>query len=42
MAKKVIYFLVIFLALASNSYNLLNADEEERQNDYKELRDINI
>lgn len=42
MAKKVIYLLVIFLALISTSYNFLHADEEERQNDYKELRDINV
>lgn len=43
MAKKVIYFLVILLTLTSFYFNFsFAANEEERQDDYKELRDINI
>ncbi|NDK08191.1 PKD domain-containing protein, partial [Candidatus Gracilibacteria bacterium] len=42
MIKKVIYSIFIFVVLVISSYNLLNAsNEEERIEDYKELRDIN-
>ena len=42
MIKKIIYFLVVFLTFAWLNHNYIYADVEERQNDYKELVDINI
>ena len=42
MIKKVIYFLVVLLTFAWLNHNYIYADAEERQNDYKELVDINI
>ncbi len=42
MVKKVICFLIIFIAFLWINSNYVYADAKERQNDYKELIDINI